>query len=591
MTQNKNLNYAKNEILSIFNISSATLDNWIRTSIPEALVGSLYHLETIEKFIQSTQKLESRANKKKSDSLEYPKTLVKYLKDSSWVQHYLSYIQDKDKQTISDEIISIYKNRLNNVSSDSFLANLIPHNDLYSYSVAYQILLDSGEKSKTGAYYTPQFIVQEVVQSLVSKDKKYLEPCCGVGFYTLEYIQAYHAKFGTYPNGLIYANELDPISAEITRLNILQLTQHQMPDFYVSQGDGLQLALEDMDLVITNPPYGIKYKYPAMDTTEIFSHFIHKSLSQFLNTNGVFNFILPTSVLSVAKHKEIRKYILDNYQIEYIKHYGKSFDGVFSDVISLQIRKAPPLIHNSRNIHTIQLIQEENNQVITKKVSQQTFIDNDYTITFIDEEENQMIEQYYSIPHVTLQNCTFALGIVTGDNANFVFEGPSSDKSFKEIISGKEINKGTIDFQKKKYILDEPDRYQQKPSMSLFQEKKIIYKFISKEIVSAVDTTGILTLNSANLIVLNPSIKTPEGESLSEEYISAILNSQSINRLYQMKYGNPLKVLKKSLQELPIFLFNKEIRNIIIANYMAGKHDINNQLIEAQINLYLSSRN
>lgn len=588
MTQNKNLNYAKNEILNILNISSATLDNWIRTSIPEALVGSLYHLETIEKFIQSTQKLESRANKKKSDSLEYPKTLVKYLKDSSWVQSYLSYIQDKDKQLISDEIISIYRNRLNNVSSDSFLSTLIPHNDLYSYSVAYQILLDSGEKSKTGAYYTPQFIVQEVIQSLVHKDKKYLEPCCGVGFYTLEYIKAYHERFGSYPNGLIYANELDSVSAEITRLNILQLTQNQMSDFYVSQGDGLQLALEDMDLVITNPPYGIKYKYPAMDTTEIFSHFIHKSLSQFLKTDGIFNFILPTSVLSVAKHKEIRKYILDNFKIEYIKHYGKSFDGVFSDVISLQIRKVSPTLQDSRNIHTVQIIQEENDQVITKKVSQQTFIDNDYTITFIDDDENNMMKQYYSIPHVTLKDCTFALGIVTGDNANFVFDNPSPDKSFKEIISGKEVSKAAIDFSKKKYILDEPNRYQQKPSMSLFQEKKIIYKFISKEIISAVDTTGILTLNSANFIVLNPSVTTPEGEILSEEYISAILNSQSINCIYQMKYGNPLKVLKKSLQELPIFIFDKNIRDNIVSNYLSGKHHENNLIIEEQIIQILS---
>lgn len=558
----------KNEVLSKFNISSATLDNWVRTSIPNALIENNYDLSIIEKFVKDNKKLESRANKKKNTSIEYPKELVKYLNHNEWVAEYIKYIQGKDRDSISNEIINLYKERLNDIQSQYPLAEIIPHDDLYSYSVAYQILLDAGDKSKTGAYYTPKFIVQAIVESLVAKGKKFLEPCCGVGFYTIEYIRAYKNKFNCFPDGLIYSNEIDPISAEITRLNIINLTGNEMKNFYVTCSEGLSLPYTDIDLVITNPPYGIKYKYSSMNTTEIFSHFIHKTLSQYLSKDGVMNFILPYSVLSVEKHKEIRKYFLENYTVENIKHYGKSFDGVFSDIVSIQIIK-----QKSKN-NIIKMINGEE-----KEVPQKLFIQNDYKITHVNQNDVNLISKYYKHPHCTLSDATFALGIVTGDNKNFVLEKEPTNILCKEIISGKEVGKGIISYEYKKFIIDTPNKYQQKPDMSLFLKKKIIYKFISKEIVSAVDTKGTLTLNSANLILIN--------NGLSEEYVSAILNSELINRIYKMKFGNPLKVLKKSIQELPIFLFEKAVQDKIIENYKNGFHKENDQIIEENVNKFI----
>lgn len=564
--------YNKNSILKKFNISSATLDNWIRNSIPHALNNNEYSLGVIEKFIKDNRKLESRANKKNSGNIEYPKELVKYLNNSEWVKDYICFIDGKDKTNIANEIIDLYRSRLTGVEPINNLAAIIPHNELYSYSVAYQILLDSGDKSKTGAYYTPKFIVQAIVESLVSKDKKFLEPCCGVGFYTIEYIIAYKNKFNCFPDGLIYSNEIDPISAEITRLNIINLTKDKMPNFTVTCGDGLTLPYNDIDLIITNPPYGIKYNYSEMKTTEIFSHFIHKTLSQYLSKNGLMNFILPYSVLSVEKHKEIRKYFLTKYTVENIKHYGKSFDGVFSDIVSLQIVNKKP-----RN-NIIKMSNGEN-----KEIPQLLFVKNDFKITHINEKDIEALEDYYSVPHCTLNDATFALGIVTGDNSSFVFnEVPS--QSYKEIISGKEIYSGKIDYKEKKYILNNPSKYQQKPDMSLFLKKKIIYKFISKEIVSAVDTSGILTLNSANLIILK------NGSGLEEEYVSAILNSKLINHIYKMKFGNPLKVLKKSIQELPIFIFSNEVNKKIVENYKKGLHADNDLIIEENVKKYIFTK-
>ena len=116
----------------------------------------------------------------------------------------------------------------------------------------------------------------------------------------------------------------------------------------------------------------------------------------------------------------------------------------------------------------------------------------------------------------------------------------------------------------------------------LFYKPKIVYKFISNKIISSVDYSGVLTLNSANFFI-------PESNGLSYEYISAILNSELLNRIHKNKNGSPLKVLKQHLKELPIFIFSQKIQDIITNNYKNGLHSENNLIIEKQVRLFLKN--
>ena len=149
-----------------------------------------------------------------------------------------------DKNILAKDIVDLYKSRLNNKNTPNELSNIIPHDDLYNYSVAYQILLDSGNKSKIGVYYIYSKIYCSRHNWEFSwKNKKILESCCG-GWFLYNWI--YKNKFGAYPNGLIYLNEIDPISAEITKLNIINLTKNQMSDFVVTCCGGLSLNYNDI---------------------------------------------------------------------------------------------------------------------------------------------------------------------------------------------------------------------------------------------------------------------------------------------------------------------------------------------------------
>lgn len=556
----------KEEILQNLNISSLTLDNWIKNFIPNALFDNLYDLTLITLFIEKEHKLCQRANKKQSCIKQIPKELLKYLKNDDWIESYLAYISDKSFELVAEELIHTLQQRIYKMLCNDPLEKIIPYNETYAFSVAYQILLNSGEKSRTGAYYTPKFIVNDILESLIEKNKSMLEPCCGVGFFAIEYLFIYIKKFNELPQNLIFCNDIDPYAVQITKSNI----EYLFPElkFQIKCEDGLELQWnQKFDFIITNPPYGIKHKHHTLKTTEIFSQFIYSSLFKYLNKNGIMNFVLPSSVLDVNKHKEIRKIILDQFSFERIKFYGKSFSGVFSDIVFIQIKNDKKI---NDKVHVI--LQD------SFYINQQHFIDNNYIISISEQTENNYIDDYYKVPHMTLNTASFNLGIVTGNNNFFLSDTPKKDTL--PILSGKEIEPGKIIYKNQKYILNLLDKIQQKPKNSYFLKNKIIYKFISNKIITAVDYSGILTLNSANFFI-------PDNKDCSLEYISAILNSEIMQKIHKIKNGNPLKILKQHLRILPIFIFPKETQLLIENNYKLGLNKENDLIIEKQIRNYL----
>lgn len=557
----------KIEVLKVLNISPLTLNNWIKNFIPHAYSNQLYDLSLINKFITDEKKLSKRANKKKSIIKEVPKELIKYLEKTDWLDYFIDYIYDKPFELVAQELIHTLQQRIYHMPCNDYLEFILPYNEIYAFSVAYQILLNSGEKSRTGSYYTPKFIVNDILENTIKFNHTILEPCCGVGFFAIEYIKLYILKFNCLPQNLLFCNDIDPYAVQITKLNI----EFFYPNlkFNIKCENGLELSWDNkFDMIITNPPYGIKHKHQSLQTTEIFSQFIYSSLFKYLDQNGIMTFVLPSSVLSVSKHKEIRKIILNDFFLEKIKFYGKSFQGVFSDIVYIQIKNMP--------------IKNPNVKIILQNLSlfpQQKFIDNNYIICINNLTNHTEVEDYYKIPHIKLENCKFSLGIVTGNNKFFLSE--QHKKLSIPIISGKEIKQGLIIYKNQKYILNLFSKFQQKPKKNTFLKNKIVYKFISNKIISAVDYSGILTLNSANFIIV-------DNINLPLEYISAILNSNIINKLHKIKNGNPLKVLKQHLKILPIFIFSKQIQNVIVQNYKKGFHQENNLIIEKQIRIYLS---
>jgi site-specific DNA-methyltransferase (adenine-specific) len=83
--------------------------------------------------------------------------------------------------------------------------------------------------------------------------------------------------------------------------------------------------------------------------------------------------------------------------------------------------------------------------------------------------------------------------------------------------------------------------------MWMFQAtEKLVYRFISSELVFYCDTHQRYILNSANMLVLN------EDFPLTSKQLAQLMNSPLTNWLFKRLF-NTHKVLKSDLELLPIF--------------------------------------
>ena len=87
-------------------------------------------------------------------------------------------------------------------------------------------------------------------------------------------------------------------------------------------------------------------------------------------------------------------------------------------------------------------------------------------------------------------------------------------------------------------------------------KEKLLYKFISKDLVFAYDDTGILSLNSCNVLI-------PEVPGLNIKYVLAILNS-SVAQFYYSKMFGSVKVLRSHLEQIPIPVVDEKSQRKII---------------------------
>lgn len=584
----------KSELVDRFGISEATLRNWVKNAIPTAVKQDqngkeLYSLLDFEQYIEQAAKLQKRANKKRSTEWRPPVSLLEYLQghqysdalkltcsDFPWVEQWMLFIQKNFKEnsskklTLEQGLVDVLRARVHQTDiSPEWLeiAAIVPHpeEDLYATAVAYQCVLNEGARSESGSYFTPKSIVVDLLKDVVHKNGRFLEPCCGTGFIALEYLQSYFSLYNTYPEQ-IFLNDIDSNAVQISSL-LCQFLTHNATKVVATDLDGTQLPYTDMTLVVTNPPYGIKCTYKNLKTTEIFSHMLHSAVG-YCQTEGRVRFVLPESILSVERHNEIRSWINTQTTIQRITHYGQAFDGVASHIVVLD------LLNTKTAVQSFEFVENLAQTTVSFDTQQAPTV-----WSAVDKAATQWLKKVLKHPHITLEKETFALGIVTGNNKQFVFDTTHPNREV--VLGGKNIERGVVQKKPQQYLeTSDFSRFQQKPPISVFNGPKIVYRFICKDLVTAVDNSNTKTLNSANIIQLNHT-------QLAPEYVSALLNSSVLNKIYKLKFGNPLKVLKAALQTLPIFVFDDDTQGLIVNNYKAGLHDANDTLIEKLLHSFI----
>ena len=505
----------------LLSVSTATIRNWIKTGLLNKYTNGI-SVKSIKSLLHDIssgkiKRLNSRANKNNSARTFIPNELLVSDISENQIVSLLSHVKE------------------NGLDADKFILELLKNKELsIKPEILYQSLRSEGGKSKDGSYYTPDEIVNDIINDLkISKGYKIYDPCCGTGQF-LKYLDK------RFQNVEIYGKDIDSTAIKITEYYLSLKNKNK---FTILNKDSLKVQEKNKyDIIMTNPPWGAHYSksekkildeiFPKADSGDSLEYFLLKGFHS-LKKNGIMSFVLPESFLYVKRFSKIRKFFIESSKILKIKTYGKKFSKVFSEIIRIDIQKSKAGCDHEITVET------------DLKIKQNYFLyeyDHQFNIN-TSEKDRSTLRKIFRIPHITLKdNAQWSLGIVTGNNSKFVSSKKTKDHTLP-LITGKNVNNFLIE-DNTKYLFNDLKILQQVPKNNLYiVEEKLIYKFISNKLVFAYDNTGKYTLNSANVLI-------PKLKHYPIKVVMAILNSEFINFVYQKKF-NSLKVLRSSLEKLP----------------------------------------
>lgn len=438
----------------------------------------------------------------------------------------------------------------------------IPGED--TLGVLYQSLCHIGSRKTSGSYYTPAWLAKQLVEQhlpMLKPNHTVCDPSCGTGGFLLQL-----------PNSLplqqIYGNDINPLSVALTRLNLAlkyhieTLKEVEILQKNINVSNFLQAASgnsgshKTYDIILGNPPWGAKLSAEEKksygqhffcatgSSIEIYDLFMEQSLRQ-LVPGGVLSFVLPEAILTVKTHTPVRKLLLQNTFVRSVEYLGEVFEQVHCPSIILTIVKdgTNPFFKN----------------VTIKRLDGTTFstqvdriINADSFPFSLTDEEYLLLKKIQTCPCYTtlVDNSVFALGIVTGNNSELLHSTPAP--GMEPIIKGSDISKYHIN-QTSGYLSFQPEKFQQTAPEEIYRApEKLFYRFINKKLTFAYDNTGLLSLNSCNIVI-------PKIPGLSVKYVMAILNSSVAQFFFEKKFHS-VKVLRSHLEQIPIPLTDEKTK-------------------------------
>lgn len=413
-----------------------------------------------------------------------------------------------------------------------------------------------GNRKATGSYYTSTRVVRILINKLdFQESQKILDPCCGTGNFLLQLPE--HVSFEE-----VYGNDIDSTSVKITRLNMALKYNISISTIYehITKLNYLtNYNIHNFQYIIGNPPWGYEFseteksklrtlfKSASGKNIESYDIFIEQALNH-LASKGHLVYVLPEAILTVKAHKEIREIILKNCSIKNLDFLGNAFDGVQCPCIILDLQ----CTHSG--LTTLGMNVNTDNESFTinteRKVNSEYF-----SFTTSDAEYNVMNKiKNLSNASFLLGNADFALGIVTGNNKEYISDKKTNDNEM--VLKGADISKYHIN-QTKNYIIFKPENFQQIAPTEMYRaQEKLLYRFISSQLVFAYDDKQTLSLNSCNIVI-------PKIPGFKIKYVLAILNSRIAQFIYKKDF-NSVKVLRSHIENIPIPAANDSTQDEII---------------------------
>jgi hypothetical protein len=370
-------------------------------------------------------------------------------------------------------------------------------------------------------------------------------------------------------------NEIEEIKANKIFENAFEW-RFEFPEVLNDDGDFV-----GFDVVIGNPPYGVKFENNEKEffkntfqdihvrTPESYNYFV-KQFTVISSNKALCCLIIPSSFLNQAEFEKTRQIILSNYSPFLILNLG---DAVFEDVAT------PTCIIGFDIQNTYKVIKYEDLTAVDRKILPDEIQEVNNTIE-VDKLKNNQSHSFIYRPYTSILDKCYngtptlkdvaedvATGISPGLGEAFVIKIEEANKIsleneiIKKLIIGGEINryelqsksgKGIIYFTNKMSISDYPEtekhlisykvklenRVETKSGVipwyvmlrprrqKLFEEPKILIRQTANRIIAAYDDEKWYCLKSGIIIQL------PNETNLSYKYLLGLLNSSLMNFLY-----------------------------------------------------------
>ncbi|MTI96720.1 MAG: methyltransferase domain-containing protein [Firmicutes bacterium] len=435
----------------------------------------------------------------------------------------------------------------------------------------YQALRDREHKKRLGQVFTPPATVEAVLDLAPGslKPKSICDPACGAGDFLLSAARRW-------PEANLSGTDLDPLALAVAAS---RLALHGFSaDLTVA--DALKLPVDkpgweaSVDLVVGNPPWGGKVLRPqgfdieAATRANACTWFIELA-HWLLKKDGELLFLLPEALLKVHGFAGAREWFIDRFALRRLIYMPNVFSGYYAPAVALEatkggIQEKVTVGYSGRSGEPIRTY-----NILPATACRRERININY---------DSHLEQIWlrcSNGAVFLQEgdlgrdlpageavVDFSLGIVTGDNRRFVTAERQTAAQLP-LLTAADVRRFAI-APARNWLAYDPKVLQQVAPLKKYQAPaKLIYKFISRELVCAVDRSGALVLNSLNIAL---PLRLP----FSLDYLAALLNSRLLNTLYMYRFFTG-KVLTRNLKQLPLKIPAPPEEEALLAKVRAGK--------------------
>ncbi|MEJ2293934.1 MAG: N-6 DNA methylase [Candidatus Lokiarchaeota archaeon] len=252
--------------------------------------------------------------------------------------------------------------------------------NLDEFAAIYEQNISYAERKKLGEIYSPQFIVDKILDETGFYDtncdgnKSIIDISCGAGSFLVQAVRRVACI-------LCQINILYTLFFIIKQILMMD-SEFQIPIFHIYNRNIFSTKVDHKyDYVIGNPPYLFireiseeqkliieKGEFEtAQGQYDYYQLFIEIGIKM-LNSDGILGFIIPDSILALSNRHIIRKYIYDHTLIKEILYLGPQFeDPVVSNLIIILQEERDPR-KREKNIIGIKI--NWNSDVISNSILQ-----------------------------------------------------------------------------------------------------------------------------------------------------------------------------------------------------------------------------